>query len=830
MEASPSSSPRIKRRGWLRKALWLLGIFLVLAVLAGFVVTSSGFFKGVILPRVGAAINAKVTVSDASIRPFSQVTLKEIQVTPNGAEMLLTAKEFRLRYNLMAILRGNLVVNELTLESPMLQVIQNADGTSNLDPILSSQPSAQPSTPTPDGEVESPRIDIQQVKVTNATMRLVKHYAGGHRDLTELNGAHFTLEDLKNVGTGRLELGGNIQLDQNPPAPGTVASLRATFEGQFRFDLATDLQPGAVQGNTRLDVQSANGSLGDLTALQLLLVCDWTPTEIRELALRLQRAGVDLAAMTVKGPFDATKGEGRLGVELWGVDRQLLNLAGAPWGAQFNDTKLASTNQIGLGAGGEFITASGQLMATDFSVTQTGQTTPRLDFAAEYDLTLKQSVLEMRTARLNLAPTARGKNQLDLSGRVDYSRLNAITGALKLAAESLDLTTLYDNYPNPGAATGATPLPEQGPPAEPEVEPPAVTFPFQDFICEAVIGELYLHELKLTNFVTRLRVDGGRIVLDPFRLNFNGEPVEASMDLDLGVEGFAYESKVNIEKLSLEPLINTFLPKYRGQVRGDLIGHFQIKGAGTTEASLRRNLSGQNSLSFTNAAIQTAVLTNMFAAMERSPNFMVRTAWRLFEPASIPFKIISPILTSLSSKLSLGDLSNLPLNGIDAQASIRQGNINTACNLWSSAFLMSVGGDVAMETVLTNSPIRNWPVQLSLARALARKIPYLAANAPTNAAYVALPTLFTVKGTLGSPTTSFDTATFAQWTAQSLLQGRTIGGVDAGSALQGLSDLLGGKKPDGNAGASQPTDGSRTNAPASTVNKLLDLLKPPPEP
>ena len=206
--------------------------------------------------------------------------------------MLVTAKEFRLRYNLMAILRGNLVVNEVTIESPMLQVVQNADGTSNLDPILRSPPSAQPSTLAPDGDEESPRIDIQKVTVNDATMRLIKHYAGGRRDLTELNGAHFTLADLKNGGTGRLELGGNIQLDQNPPAPGTAASLHATFEGQFGFELTTDLQPGAVQGNTRLDVQSADGSLGDLTALQLRLVCDWVPTEIRELALRDRKSVV----------------------------------------------------------------------------------------------------------------------------------------------------------------------------------------------------------------------------------------------------------------------------------------------------------------------------------------------------------------------------------------------------------------------------------------------------------------------------------------------------------------------------------------------------------
>ncbi|MCL4178949.1 MAG: hypothetical protein KJ072_14555, partial [Verrucomicrobia bacterium] len=180
-----------------------------------------------------------------------------------------------------------------------------------------------------------------------------------------------------------------------------------------------------------------------------------------------------------------------------------------------------------------------------------------------------------------------------------------------------------------------------------------------------------------------------------------------------------------------------------------------------------------------------------------------------------------------SSKLSLGDLSNLPLSGFEVRADIREGNINTACNLWSPAFIMNVGGKVDMATVLTNSTIRDWPVKLSLARALARKVPYLAAHAPADAAYVPLPVLFKVNGTLGLPATSFDAAAFAQWTAQSLLQGQTVGGVDAGNVVRGLSDLLGGRKPGEKAGASPPPGGVSTNAPASPLDDLLERLNRP---
>src|ERR1035437_10275791 len=75
-----------KRRGWLRAIAWIFGILVALLVVVYIVATSGAFCKGVIRPRVGKAMNAQVTVSDASISPFSQVVLKDLKVQTTGAE------------------------------------------------------------------------------------------------------------------------------------------------------------------------------------------------------------------------------------------------------------------------------------------------------------------------------------------------------------------------------------------------------------------------------------------------------------------------------------------------------------------------------------------------------------------------------------------------------------------------------------------------------------------------------------------------------------------------------------------------------------------------
>ena len=128
-----------KRRGWLRAIGWLLGILMVLLVAVYVVATSAFFFKGVILPRVGKAIHAEVTVSDASISPFTQVVLRDLKVQTAGAEPLVTAAEVRLRYSLLDIIGGNIHVDEIALSSPTVVLVENADGSSNLDSILKSQ-------------------------------------------------------------------------------------------------------------------------------------------------------------------------------------------------------------------------------------------------------------------------------------------------------------------------------------------------------------------------------------------------------------------------------------------------------------------------------------------------------------------------------------------------------------------------------------------------------------------------------------------------------------------------------------------------------------------
>ncbi len=438
----PTPAPH-KQRGLLRAVAWGFGILIGLLVVVYFVATSGAFVKGVILPRVSKAINAKITVSDASISPFSQIILKSLKVQTTEAEPLVTAAELRLRYSLMDIIRGNIHVDEVTLSSPTIVLVENLDGSSNLDPILKSQ-QAKPGEKNPEPVAKAsvakpPQIDFRKFALTDATVRRVKTYKSGMRDLAELSHINVTLDDVKNGQAGKLGLAAEIRVES------TSGVLAARFGGNYTFALAGDLKPSLIKGGTRVDVTRAEGALADLAAFGSELDVEVTPTEIKGVALRFKKGNARLGELRVSGPFNAEKLEGRLTIELAGIDKQLLNLAGAKSGMDFGGTTISSTNQVELAKAGAMITASGQWAVSKFQLTRANQTTPQLDLLADYNVTVDRGQSAALLRGLTLTGTQNGaallKAELANPMQIGWGSASNAVGdsTLNLAVSSLNL-------------------------------------------------------------------------------------------------------------------------------------------------------------------------------------------------------------------------------------------------------------------------------------------------------------------------------------------------------------------------------------------------------
>ncbi|HLP76891.1 MAG TPA: AsmA family protein, partial [Candidatus Paceibacterota bacterium] len=314
----------------------------------------------------------------------------------------------------------------------------------------------------------------------------------------------------------------------------------------------------------------------------------------------------------------------------------------------------------------------------------------------------------------------------------------------------------------------------------------------------------FLREVEITNLQTTLKLDGGRVQLQPFAMNLNGAPVNASADVDLGVLGYRYAVEFSARGVPVAPLANSLATEYRGKAAGDLIAKLSLKGAGITGTNLQRNLSGNANLSLTNANIQVA------------------GKWQ-------------GILTVIAGALRVPELASSPVTSLVSDIRIGNGNINLAeFHAVGSAFAASSQGNISIAPVLNDSRIEKLPVNFALGRNLAARAGFKGSS-DTNDSFVDLGTIATVSGTIGSPDTKVDYARIALLTGEQLVGGtagqvlRTLGGTgsgtngNVGNLIQGLGGILGQKQaaPTNAPSATTPA----TNQPAATNEPLSDILK-----
>jgi hypothetical protein len=428
---------------------------------------------------------------------------------------------------------------------------------------------------------------------------------------------------------------------------------------------------------------------------------------------------------------------------------------------------------------------------------------------------------------------------MQLGGRVDLTKSNAITGALKLTAESIDVTPYYDLFMEKPKTTTTTTGTTTAPPTTPapggvEKEPDPVTMPLKDFTVDLAIGKFYLREIEITNWLATLKLDTSRVVLDPFQLALNGAPVMAATDLDLSVPGYRYDIRATADRIPIEPLANSLAPERRGQTKGDLIARLNIKGAGTTGANLQKSLAGDSFLSFTNAAIQLVGRDGILP----TPDWVARYA-KMVNPV-VP--VVSSVLTKVSPFLRVPELTNSPVDWMTVAATMGNGRINVgSCDVVGQAFTAKSGGGIAIAPVLNDSSYENWPFALSIGRSLADRAGITPSDAPADAKYLALsdflpaairrPDLIQIGGTMGAPKTTF---LFDLSDPKSLLKNITsipaLRDSQAGGVLQNLGGLFSGERKGAttNAPAGRgATNAPATNPPASPAKGLLDLFNRP---
>ena len=451
---------------------------------------------------------------------------------------------------------------------------------------------------------------------------------------------------------------------------------------------------------------------------------------IKKLNGNLTQADQPAGNFDVSGTLNLSNKVGQITAKLAGFNERALGPFLAP---SLNGKQLVSVQIDGSAAANLQSANSGSVNAdltvTNLLVRDPAHPSTNAPLSAHFvvDGSMQNNVLNLKQASVALSPTARAKNQLELSGQVDMSKSNNLTANLTAKSDALDVTQFYDLYSKPksagntqAAAPAAQPT-QTSAPTNPNAEPDPVHLPVQLATVDVNIAHVYLHDLDVAVKGNIKVSDGSHVVLNPFQISINNAPINATVDLNLGVPGYAYNLTLNIDRVPIGALADTFMPESKGAYRGDLIANANFKGQGTTGKSLHNNLTGQANL----------VLTNANVKLSLSPRW-------------------SGILTMVAGLLQTPEITQSPLTLMNVNIGAGNGQLKvTNTFVQGAAYQATVQGIIQIADILTNSPL-NLPVQLNLAKNLAQRSHLGSANSG-NGAYVPLAQFLTIEGTVGQP-------------------------------------------------------------------------------
>ena len=414
-------------------------VLLFLLLIGYFVVSSGWFLERVVVPRVGKALNSNLTVGKAEFSPFTRLTLNQVKLTPNGAETLFDAKQVHVRYNLLAMVRGNIVVEDILLDSPIVNIVEDARTGRNTDVLVPK--STQPKQPAK-SEGKPPRVTLKSMTLRNATFRYTKTSKEGEKTLTELASANLSVKNVKNGGSGTVTLSAALAMEKAVGTP-SVAKLPCMLNSDLSFVLQDNLQPASIKGLASFSVGKATGEFAELAGLIGKLDCEMTPTEVKQLVLQFNKGTVSLGRVRVTGPFDTAKVEGKLKLEVISFDRQVLNLVGAAKGIDFGTTTINDTTDITIAQAGRMISLAGRLDIARLQTIQRNVTSPTVDLNCTYDVTFDSTAESLLLKAVNLNGT---QNQQPLVNATLSNPLTLAFGDTVNAADaSLDFALINLN-------------------------------------------------------------------------------------------------------------------------------------------------------------------------------------------------------------------------------------------------------------------------------------------------------------------------------------------------------------------------------------------------
>jgi len=506
------------------------------------------------------SLHRKVSLGAISVSIFSGISVKDFAILEKDSDQaFLNADAFVLKYQFLPLLSKRLIIDEFAVESPRIVITKKADGSFNFSDITRPKEEAAGEKK---GEVSGLPVNLSVKSLRIVRARLQYEDPGGaiRRAVVDLD-AEMALRAVSNKVIGssgkvKMNLVEALIKDRSKPVKAVAISVHYQSEVNLT-DRKIDISEASIAG------VGADASLKGQVNYGDPLSYDIT----------VKASQVNLAAVQKSAAGFLPEGVGLDG----GLSFDLT--------AEQKPIKDAKP------------TLKGEIVLRNAAM-QTKSMRPVLDGA----ITLSPDRIDFRALKL-----VAGGSTADITGQV----LNYATSPnlrIDVTSAMLNLDSLMP-FAAPGAATGAAPAAKKN---EKEFGPLKSKVRAEG---NADIKRMVFKGITVQNMKAHYLFQDNVFTLAPLSGGSLSGSFMIQARADLSKPGSAYLMTAETNGVKLEEITSAFAPKAKEKLFGSLTVRAEISGAGSTAASMKRNLKGKGSFSVKGGKIRNAQISEGLLAI-----------------------------------------------------------------------------------------------------------------------------------------------------------------------------------------------------------------------
>ncbi|SEA47364.1 AsmA protein [Desulfuromusa kysingii] len=594
------------------------------------------------LPLLEKTLDREVDFGAVSIGLFSGISVSDLNVKEkNGKDIFFTVEAVELHYQLLPLLLGNVIIDRVNFDRPVISCSRLDQGDYNFSDLLISKTPRSHINPIIDNinisEILSATFNllVKEVIVNDGTLLFVDklknpvspfRYTLNHLQIKARQIAFdkpFPVDLSAVLNGSNIDISGHYDLSQQtgdltvhlapldilPFAPYYRDSLPGTLgSANLALKLEADLQPGLIASKGMVALDNVDLIFNSQTHARLKdtqLTVDYALTydatqELFDLStLLLSINDINLGA---EGKVDLSATDPFLVATLFlkKIDlREVMQSLPADLTRPYQKYSIAGIVDGQIDLSGRLSSGTELLKSARLNLTDVRASAENLRAGVSGDLVYKDRMFQSQNLQLQY-----GDQQALLQFKFENVQEHHLQGNFTLTAQTLDVNKLLGRSDIVNNSTTRNRDRSRELQRQPSLADDIGPFDFPvDLTGGVAINRLLYNDLPLDKVTATLSLKNNYLTILNLDGLVAGGELKTSSVINLAEQGLTYQGTLAVSQSKIIPLVGGVLPDLQSNISGSLQLHNSFSGRGTLAANVLRYLHLKGSFNLTNGQL-----------------------------------------------------------------------------------------------------------------------------------------------------------------------------------------------------------------------------------